>query len=267
MINSQHQVSPAASNIPATPKSRTPEPAIRFRGSKHTAVVQEVFDVAKKYPETYLIRFTFENEPQVFDFHPGQFISLFAEKDGRSISRPYSIASPPHQKAYLELAIKVVEGGFMSNHLHHIPVGTKLRSIAPLGGFILIEPVRNPIVFIATGTGVAPFRGMAEHILHHGTDQDIYVFHGVRYVEDIIYREEFERLAEKHDNFHYELTVSRPDETWKGKKGYVQNLVKSRIPEARGKHAYICGLANMIEENTKLCHEMGFDLVRFEKWD
>jgi len=268
VINSQQPPSSQPVPSPAVAvRSQTKAPVIKYRGTKHTAVVKEVFDVARKYPETYLIRFTFENEPRVFDFHPGQFISLFAEKDGKSISRPYSIASPPHNKEYLELAIKVVEGGFMSNYLHRVPSGTKLRSIAPLGGFILLEPVENPIAFIATGTGVAPFRGMVEHIFQHGTDQEVYLFHGVRYVEDIIYREEFERLAARNPNFHYELTVSRPDETWKGEKGYVQRLVKDRIGDGRGKHAYICGLATMIEESTKLCKEMGFDFVRFEKWD
>jgi len=268
MISSQRPSATPENHTAQTPaKPKMKEPAIKFRGSKRTAIVKEVFDVAKKFPETYLIRFTFENESQTFDFHPGQFISLFAEKEGKKISRPYSIASPPHNKEFLELAIKVVEGGFMSNYLHHIAPGTKLGAIAPLGGFILREPVETPVVFIATGTGVAPFRGMIEHIFHHGTDRPVYLFHGLRYIEDIIYREEFEKLAEKHPNFHYEITISRPAEDWKGHKGYVQNLVKSTLGSGAGMHAYICGLAQMIEENTKLCAEMGFEHVRAEKWD
>src|SRR5438034_394173 len=78
------------------------EAPVKFRSGKHTAIVKEVFDIAPQFPPTYLIRFTFENEG-VFDFEPGQFISIFAEKDGKRISRPYSIASWPENKAYLEL--------------------------------------------------------------------------------------------------------------------------------------------------------------------
>jgi len=268
MISSQRPSASPENHTATAPASvKAKAPVIKFRGSKRTAIVKEVFDVAKKFPETYLIRFTFENEPQTFDFHPGQFISLFAEKEGRKISRPYSIASPPHNKEFLELAIKVVEGGFMSNHLHHIAPGTKLGAIAPLGGFILHEPVEQPTVFIATGTGVAPFRGMIEHIFHKGMDKPVYLFHGLRYIEDIIYQHEFEKLAEQHPNFHYEITISRPADDWTGNKGYVQNLVRARLPSGLGMHAYICGLAQMIEENTKLCNELGFDLVRAEKWD
>jgi len=144
----------------AVPKPAVQEPPVKFRSGKHTVIVKEVFDIAPKFPQTYLIRFTFENEP-VFDFEPGQFISIFAEKDGKRISRPYSIASWPENKDYLELCIKIVEGGFMSNYLYHVSPGTKLQSIGPLGRFVIPEPIRYDTVFVATGThlGAGPRRG------------------------------------------------------------------------------------------------------------
>src|SRR6266566_4470780 len=107
----------ASAKATAPTKQVIHEAPVKFRSGKHTAIVKEVFDIAPQFPPTYLIRFTFENE-SVFDFEPGQFISIFAEKDGKRISRPYSIASWPENKAYLELCIKVVEGGFMSNYRH-----------------------------------------------------------------------------------------------------------------------------------------------------
>src|SRR5436305_2086031 len=99
---------PSKATVPQKPVIQ--EAPVKFRSGKHTAIVKEVFDITTKYPETYLIRFTFEHE-SVFDFEPGQFISIFAEKEGKRISRPYSIASWPENKAFLELCIKVVEGG------------------------------------------------------------------------------------------------------------------------------------------------------------
>src|SRR5437879_1799149 len=149
----------ASAKVAAPQKQVIHEAPVKFRSGKHTAIVKEVFDIAPKYPETYLIRFTFENEG-VFDFEPGQFISVFAEKDGKRISRPYSIASWPENKNYLELCIKVVEGGFMSNYLHHVAPGTKPPTIGPLGRFVMQEPIPYDTVFVATGTGVAPFIAM-----------------------------------------------------------------------------------------------------------
>ncbi|MEK6810447.1 MAG: FAD-dependent oxidoreductase, partial [Candidatus Thermoplasmatota archaeon] len=171
----------AAKKLSQAPKTAFQEPPLKFRAARYTAIVKEVFDITPTYPETYVIRFTFENLPQVFDYQPGQFISVFAEKDGKSISRPYSVASPPESKEHMELAIKVVEGGFMSNYLHRVAPGTKLRVIGPLGRFILLEPPERDIMFVATGTGVAPFVAMLGHIFSMNYDVELHLVFGVRY--------------------------------------------------------------------------------------
>ena len=259
----------------APAKAATPQKAavlelpVKFRSGRHTAIVKEVFDIAPKYPETYLIRFTFENEP-VFDFEPGQFISLFAEKDGKRISRPYSIASWPENKAYLELCVKVVEGGFMSNFLHHVAPGTKLQSIGPLGRFVMAEPIPFDTVFVSTGTGIAPFIAMMGHILEHGLDggREFHMVFGVRYVHDLIYRDLVEKWERQHPNFHFYPTISRPETAdWKGRVGYVQKILENEIDDYGSKQVYICGLHDMVEDVKDLCVRLGFAFVRFEKWD
>lgn len=258
---------PAKATAPATPAFREPPP--KFRSGKHTAVVQEVFDITPKFPETYLIRFTFENEP-VFDFEPGQFISIFAEKEGKKISRPYSIASWPENKDYLELCIKVVEGGFMSNFLHHVEPGTKLQSVAPLGRFVLPEPLQDDVMFVATGTGVAPFVSHLGHLFatHQDEDHEIDLVFGTRYSYELIFHDLLLKWEREHPNFHYYSTISRPETPdWKGRVGYVQKIIQNEIKDPARKHVLICGLHDMVEQVSALCQDMGFPLVRFEKWD
>src|SRR5206468_5404727 len=82
------------------------EAPVKFRSGKHTAIVKEVFDIAPQFPPTYLIRFTFENEG-VFDFEPGRFISFLAERDGRGISRRYSMAFWRETKPNFDLCFRV----------------------------------------------------------------------------------------------------------------------------------------------------------------
>ncbi len=261
------ETAPAKAAVPQKPPVR--EPPVKFRSGKHTAVVKEVFDIAPKYPETYLIRFTFENEP-VFDFEPGQFISIFAEKEGKRISRPYSIASWPENKQHLELCIKVVEGGFMSNYLHRVAPETKLPSIGPLGRFVMQEPIPYDTVFVATGTGVAPFISMMGHIWQQGLDDghEFYIVFGVRYVHDLIYRDLIEKWERQHSNFHFLPTISRPETPdWKGRVGYVQKVLENDISDYGRKQVYICGLHDMVEDVTALCKRLGFAYIRFEKWD
>ena len=243
-------------------------PPLKFRASRYTAVVKEVFDIARVPPETYVIRFAFEGLPQVFDFQAGQFISISAEKDGKSISRPYSIASPPECKEYLELAIKVVEGGFMSNYLHKVPPGTTLKAIGPLGSFVMLEPPERDLVFVATGTGVAPFVSMIGHVLAMEYDVDLHLVFGCRYVHDLIYMDTFERWEREHPSFHLYTTLSRPENSgWKGRVGYVQKVIEGEIKDPESKDVYICGLHNMVEDVKNLCESLNFHLVRFEKWD
>ena len=258
----------AAKKLSQAPKTAFQEPPLKFRASRYTAIVKEVFDITPTFPETYVIRFTFENLPQVFDFQAGQFISVFAEKDGKSISRPYSIASPPECKEYLELAIKVVEGGFMSNYLHKVPPGTTLKAIGPLGSFVMLEPPERDLVFVATGTGVAPFVSMIGHVLAMEYDVDLHLVFGCRYVHDLIYMDTFERWEREHPSFHLYTTLSRPENSgWKGRVGYVQKVIEGEIKDPESKDVYICGLHNMVEDVKNLCESLNFHLVRFEKWD
>src|SRR5438034_1192977 len=199
-----------------------------------------------------------------------QFISIFAEKDGKRISRPYSIASWPENKAYLELCIKVVEGGFMSNYLHHVRPGTKLPTIGPLGRFVMQEPIPYDTVFVATGTGVAPFIAMMGHIWERGLDggREFHMVFGVRYVHDLIYRDLIERWEREHRNFHFYPTISRPETpNWKGRVGYVQKVLENDIKDYANKQVFICGLHDMVEDVNNLCKRLGFAYVRFEKWD
>src|SRR5947208_7384639 len=232
---------PSKATVPQKPVVQ--EAPVKFRSGKHTAIVKEVFDITTKYPETYLIRFTFENET-VFDFEPGQFISIFAEKEGKRISRPYSIAAWPENKAFPGLCIKVGEGGFMSNFLHHVPVGTKLPTIGPLGRFVMQEPIPFDTVFVATGTGVAPFIAMMGHIWDRGLDRgrEFHMVFGVRYVQDLIYRDLIEKWEREHRNFHFYPTISRPETSdWKGRVGYVQKILENEIKDTGGNRCSSAG--------------------------
>ncbi len=251
----------------ARPAQAQPEPIVIFKSQAVWATLKEVEDLSDTISFVRL-----KIDGGVFDFHPGQFVSIMVDKEGKSVSRPYSIASPPENKDHIELCIRKVPDGFMSNYLSELKPGTQVRLRGPLGRFILLEPVMNDVVFIATGTGVAPFVSMLGHIYRQGSDVDpsrhFWLFLGVRYVKEMMYRRYLEDLSRAHPNFHMVWVVSRPETPdWNGRVGHVQDFLKAEVKEARDKHVYICGLRHMLEETKPLCEEMGFGLVRFEKWD
>jgi ferredoxin-NADP reductase len=100
-----------------------------------------------------------------FGFVAGQWVSLKANKaDGEEITRAYSIASPPDESNHFALCLNRVQDGFMSNFLCDLKPGAELEAQGPFGDFILRPPMRDTI-FIATGTGIAPFRSMLHWLL------------------------------------------------------------------------------------------------------
>src|SRR5687767_4776887 len=104
------------------------------------------------------LEFEVEELPR-FDFVAGQFVSLRAQNDGKEMTRAYSIASPPRADRTFDLCLNRVEGGFFSNFLCDIAPGAEVKFHGPHGYFVTRTPLRDS-VFIATGTGVAPIRGM-----------------------------------------------------------------------------------------------------------
>src|ERR1700737_2135453 len=100
-----------------------------------------------------------------FGFVAGQWLSFKTNKpDGDEITRPYSIASPPGEDNRFALCLNRVQDGFMSNFLCDMKQGQEIRGQGPFGDFILRPPLRDT-VFVATGTGIAPFRAMMHWLL------------------------------------------------------------------------------------------------------
>ncbi len=207
---------------------------------------------------------------------------------GKTQTRAYSIASAPRKNEF-DICVNRVEGGFFSNLLCDLDPGDSVEFHGPHGMFLLRQPLTDSI-FIATGTGIAPMRGFAEALFPPGADRsegrDIWMVYGTRYPTEIYYRDYFERLAAERPNFHYIATLSRPNEEWKGARGYVQEFVASIAEEHAARtdaaaepslaegagfniHAYICGLNEMVSANRDRLKELGWQRkqIVFERYD
>ncbi len=216
------------------------------------------------------LAFEVEGMPR-FGFVPGQWLSLTHTKpDGEEITRAYSIASPPNGNRFA-LCLNRVQDGFMSNYLCDLEPGATISGQGPFGNFILRPPLRDTI-FIATGTGIAPYRSMLHWLLsdesrHQG--KHFWLLFGSREEKDIYYHHEFIALADAHKNFQYLPTLSRGSPNWRGLRGYVQEHVPSLIGSRLDMHAYICGLDKMVRANRDLLKGLGWERksILYEKYD
>ncbi len=207
-----------------------------------------------------------------FGFVPGQWLSVKASTpEGEEMTRAYSIASPPSENGHFAFCLNRVQDGFMSNHLCGLAEGSEIMFQGPFGDFTLRPPLRDTL-FIATGTGIAPFRSMLHWLLadrerHQG--REFWLLFGSRTQRDLYYREEFEHLAAEHSNFHFAPTLSRAEDGWNGLRGYVQQHLGEIAGIRTDMHAYICGLDKMVKANRELLKVLGWDRmsIRYEKYD
>ena len=207
-----------------------------------------------------------------FGFVAGQWLSAKEHKaDGEEITRAYSIASPPNGSNRFAFCLNRVVDGFMSNFLCDLEPGAEVPFQGPFGNFILRPPMRDTL-FIATGTGIAPFRSMLHWVLadqsrHQG--RQLWLLFGSRTESDIYYHNEFQELAAQHPNFQYLPTLSRGVPEWKGLRGYVQEHVPGIVGHRQEAHAYICGLDRMVSANRSLLKDLGWDRksIVVEKYD
>ncbi|HCU24541.1 MAG TPA: hypothetical protein DF383_05945 [Deltaproteobacteria bacterium] len=202
-----------------------------------------------------------------FDFIPGQFVMAHVPRDGKMLRKPYSIASPPHWPGKIELCIKQVEGGYVSNYFFKMAAGQSMPMEGPLGVFKLKEPLPPHLLFVATGTGVAPLRAMIHSLFQKNHADPVTLILGIRYENEILFDEEFRALAKRHSNFEYIPTISRPQH-WTGRSGYVQDLIRERFPDPQGTEIYACGLVPMINSLLENLTSIGYprQAIHFEKW-
>jgi len=200
-------------------------------------------------------------------FKPGQFVSFSETLAGKTITRAYSIASLPDTNRF-ELCLNLVHEGMFSPHLFAMRPGDSVTMSEPLGFFTIRNPAKDAL-FVATGTGIAPFRAMAPDYLSHPHARELTLLFGVRHESSIYYRLDFEKLASRYSGFRFWPTLSRADSSWSGRTGHVQTHLLEAIGEGRDLDVYICGLKAMVDDVRGILKSLGFDRkqIIFEKYD
>ena len=219
-----------------------------------------------------IARFFFEAENgDGIDFIPGQFVSFTAEIEGKRITRAYSIASAPtpgHTPLHrFELCLNLAPDGIFSHLLFSMRSGDAVEMRPPLGTFTLRQPPRDS-VFIATGTGIAPFRSILQAQLDESSPRFTLLF-GVRYESHLMYAAEFESMAARYPQFRFWPTLSRAEPGWTGRTGHVQAHLDEAREGRTDVDVYLCGLKLMVDDVRARLKAAGFDRkqIFYEKYD
>lgn len=255
------------------PELKLPEVELNIYSPKDPAEVEVVenYIVTKESSPNIVRHITFDisGTDLVERVRTGQSVGILPpgedEKGRPHKLRLYSVSSPTageHGKKHLvsttvKRTIEELDNklylGIASNYLSDLQPGDKVLMTGPSGRRFLLP--QNPrdfnYLFFATGTGIAPFRGMIKEIFGEEYKNDCALIFGCPYRTDLLYADYFEKMDQEYENFHYLKTISRESRRKDGSKYYVQTQLEEQedllqpILQKDNTLIYICGMKGM----------------------
>jgi ferredoxin-NADP reductase/anaerobic selenocysteine-containing dehydrogenase len=201
-----------------------------------------------------------------FVYWPGQFCTLVLPIDGKRVVRSYSISSTPTRPYVLEITIKRVQGGLVSNWMpDNIKVGDRIEISGPKGKFCLVPgKIPEKILFLGAGSGVTPLMSMARWLCDVSADVDMKFFNSIQTPSDIVFHRELEMLAARYRSFDPVLiTTSRgTGHGWTGLRGRInRHMLDLVAPDLHERQVYMCGPEGFMTAARVLLTDMAFNLA------
>ncbi|MCF6288715.1 MAG: FAD-binding oxidoreductase [Proteobacteria bacterium] len=216
-------------------------------------------------------------DEQSLELIAGQFIRLLFEQDGQEVFRSYSVANILKSNTgtidTIELAVSWVKGGLATVGLSAMKIGEVIKASAPYGRFCLTEDKFKRYFLVATGTGVTPYRAMANELKSRikKDNAEVFIVMGARDEPGLLYANEFRENAKELENYYYVSCLSRDKLEHPSKldfEGHVQTYLKTIKFNAENDVAYLCGNPAMVDEAFALLKEAGMPVpqIRREKY-
>ncbi len=225
-----------------------------------------VTEIIKETHDVYTFRF--QGDPLCrFVYWSGQYATLVLNIDGKKVVRSYTISSTPTRPFVLEITIKRVPGGLVSNWLpDNLKEGDRVEIAGPKGKFSLIPgKIPKKVLFLGAGSGITPVISMSRWLCDVAADIDIQLFNSVRSPNDIIFRKEIEYMAERYRMFSSVVLSETRGHTgeWPGVTGRISRPMMEMIsPDLHERTIYMCGPDGFMKAVQGILAELKFDLSR-----
>lgn len=221
-----------------------------LRHDRFTAVVERI---DRLNPETVAVRL---DCPDITHYRAGQYLKVFIDE---STVRSYSLASAPGIDAHLHLHVRRGAAGSASRWFHEVLAAGDAVHIGAPQGYCGYQPDRleQPLLMVATGSGLAPFYGIARAALQHGHRAPIRLYHGVRHSPELYLVEQLRALARLHPNFHYLPCISGGEKLEGCFAGRALNAAIRDTPLSHAWRVYLSGHPEMVEDGRKFALRAG----------
>ena len=223
-------------------------------------------------PETARAKSIMLDVPEWAGHRAGQHIDVrLTAEDGYQAERSYSIASAP-EDPHVVITVERLDDGEVSPYLTDVLMpGDELELRGPIGGYFVWEPsLGGPLLMVAGGSGVVPFRAMLRDWGFGDSGTEARLLYSSRTLPDVIYHDELTRLGAQ-DGADLELTLTRewPDD-WEGHRGRVDRELLDRVAWSPNRRplTYICGPTAFVEAVAETLVEAGHkpDRIKTERF-
>jgi NAD(P)H-flavin reductase len=219
----------------------------------HVAVIEKKIE---ETPDTITLRFSFKDPDmhQQFTFESGQFGEYSVFGTGEAT---FCISSSPTRPKPLECTVKRV--GKVTNALHRLSTGAEIGFRGPYGNSFPLDKMEGKnLVFIGGGIGLAPLRSLIWNVLDNRDKYgNIKIVYGARSPLDLCFKYDL-KTWRKEESLTLHITVDRGGANWKGRVGFVPQVVEELAPSAKNAVAIVCGPPVMIRFTFPVLEKLGF---------
>ncbi|MFN7320024.1 MAG: benzoate 1,2-dioxygenase electron transfer component BenC [Methylobacterium sp.] len=225
---------------------------------KPAAMAAEMVEVRQLSPTSIGFAVRVKDVGQL-SYLPGQYVNVSVP--GTSQTRSYSFSSMPRE-GVVEFLVRNIPNGLMSSYLAgSARPGDALTLTGPIGSFYLRD-VTRPLLFLAGGTGLAPFLAMLESLRHKETGQPIHMIYGVTNDADLVELDKLAAFAVAIPGFTYVTVVADPASTHE-RKGYVTHHLPDAALHGGNLDLYLCGPPPMVDAVRATLAEKGVKPANF----
>nr|WP_299243051.1 hybrid-cluster NAD(P)-dependent oxidoreductase [uncultured Halomonas sp.] len=209
-------------------------------------------------------------QPVLFFFKPGQFVTLELEIDGQPIMRSYTISSSPSIPYSFSITVKRMPGGKVSNWLHDtLKEGDKLAVHGPVGNFNIMDFPADKVLFLTGGVGITPAMSMTRWLFDTNANVDVEFIHSARAPRDVIYHRELVHMFSRLPEFKLHVICENKDdigETWSGYRGYLtQPMLELMAPDYLEREIFCCGPTPYMNAVKSILRATGFDMTHYHE--
>lgn len=201
-------------------------------------------------------------KPEGFVYEPGQFLEIYLEhpkQDDRGIKRWFTLSSSPTESDLMITTRLVEKHSSFKDAMFKLEPGDSIETKGPMGSFVMPKDIKKPLVWIAGGIGITPFRSQMKFLIDNKEQRDISLIYSNRTLEDICFEDLWVTAEENINNFKLiETLVDKVPENWDGQTGTIsKQMIQDGVKNINDCEIYVSGPEPMVEAFKPMLMEMG----------